>query len=998
MAVRRPSSAFLFLTMALAARGANVATDQEYSRRVWQSDDGLPQNRVQALSQTGDGYLWIGTSGGLVRFDGIRFVVFDRSTTPALGDDSILTLCAARDGGLWIGTEGGGLVYMKAGVFRSFGTAQGLTNPFVRAIAEGRSGELWVGTDRGIFRRDSAQSGHFIRLDGPTGAGKGIRILAGSSILQDRTGAVWVGTTSGLYSLAADQLTAEEGFRIQGAVRSLLEDPDGTLWVSSGAGLWRIRNGRAEPPRPTDPKNPRILCRDHDGNLWVSSAGDGLVRLSPNGASSAFRSETLPDTSVLSLFEDREQNLWVGTLDGLLRLTRSAVRTVSAADGLAEDNVVSVSEDPAGRLWIGTANGQLYNLEDSPRGLIVIPFHLPAAAANFRARSIFTDRAGNQWFASAGQGFLRIAAGRLQVFTVREGLRSNNTRYFLEDRNGDVWIATGSGLSRWSANAPLRTYYLEDGLAYGSIFVLAEDRNGDILVGTEGGLNRVHEGVFVADPVFTRLGNERIRAIHVDPSGSLWLGTRGDGLVRIRNGKITRFTAREGLLSNTIHQILADGDRFWMSSAAGVFVVERRDLDAVADGRSGPIAVIPYGTDSGMRSSQMNGGTQSAGCRTRAGVFWFSSVKGAVRIDPRQLRAQVASPVLIESILADDSPIPLGKDITIPPGRGKLEIGYTAPDFLSPDRVTFRYRLEGFDVNWTPSTRGRAAYYTNLPPGRYRFHVVARDAARPEMTSEAVLPIVWQAHFYQSAWFFALLAVLTGLAIWSVFRLYARQTKARYALVLAERTRLAREMHDTVIQGCVGVSTLLEAARSMPASAKDKAAELVERAAVQVRVTVNEARDAVWDLRHSAIGHEDEQATDLVQTLESFARQVESSEGISVRTEFNGLPASLGNVADRNLLLVAREAIRNAVTHAHAACIQLKVRFEPGEVRLEVSDDGRGFNPAASRDNGHYGIIGMRERVEQSGGVFQMISSPGQGTSVRAVLPAQNPPAPRKKT
>jgi signal transduction histidine kinase len=252
------------------------------------------------------------------------------------------------------------------------------------------------------------------------------------------------------------------------------------------------------------------------------------------------------------------------------------------------------------------------------------------------------------------------------------------------------------------------------------------------------------------------------------------------------------------------------------------------------------------------------------------------------------------------------------------------------------------------------------------------------------------MPIVWESHYYESAWFYAVLATLAGLGIWAVFRFYARQTRTRYALVLAERTRLAREMHDTVIQGCVGVSTLLEAARSMPPSAQSKATELIERAAVQVRLTVNEARDAVWDLRHSGNGQTEQnidQPTDVVRTLESYARQVEASEGIRVRAEFGGVPAPLGNTADRNLLLVAREAIRNAVTHAHPAGIHVSLRFDPSEVRLEVTDDGQGFNLDASRDNGHYGIIGMRERVEQSGGIFRVTSNPGKGTRVVATLP-----------
>ncbi len=993
MATRRLHASALLLLLLTGGPARAVPPDSEYSRRIWRSDDGLPQNRIQAIAQTPDGYLWIGTSGGLVRFDGVRFVVFDRSSTPALGDDSILALRPASDGSLWIGTEGGGLVRMKGGAFQALGAQQGLTNLFVRTIAEGRRGDLWIGTDRGIFRLDSPTTNpRFVRLDGPTGVGHNVPILTSNSLFRDHSGTIWVGSANnGLYKAQGDQLVTEDAWQGLGTVRSILEDPDGSLWFGSDLGLSHLVNGRLQPARPTDPAGPRILCRDHAGNLWVGTAGAGLVRLRPSGHSPPVsqRVEGLPDNGVLAIFEDREENLWVGTLDGLLRLNRSVVSTIASHEGLAEDNVTSVYEDPGGQLWIGTVGGRLHVVDDLASGVRVRPFVPPPAARGFNARALFVDREGGQWFASNRQGFLHIAGGRAQIFNRNTGLRSNDARQFFEDRQGDVWIATGSGLSRWSrATNTVKTYYLEDGLAYGGTHVVAEDRSGDLLVGTDGGLNRIHNGVFVTDPVFQRLGNERIWAIKVDVGGSIWLGTRGSGLVRIRNGKITRFTTRDGLMSNTIYRILDDGNHhFWMSSGAGVFAADRNELDAVADGRPGPIAIIPYGTDSGMRSSQMNGGTQSAGCRTRSGVFWFASIKGAVRIDPAQLRVPVASPVLIEGVLIDDRPLPPASEIVIPPGRGKLEIDYTSPDLLSPDHVTFRYRMEGFEETWTPSPRGRSAWYTNLPPGRYRFHVVARDTAGPGRISEAVIPLVWQAHFYESVWFFVALAALLGLLVFGIFRFYARQTQARYALVLAERTRLAREMHDTVIQGCVGVSTLLEAARSMPPSARDKAAELVERAAVQVRLTVNEARDAVWDLRHSGIGGNEDQPTDLVRTLESFAQQVHTSEGIPVRTDFDGPPLSLGNAADRNLLLVAREAIRNAVSHARASSIDVSLHFDNNEVCLEVLDDGRGFTPEASRGNGHYGIIGMRERVEQSGGFFEITSAPGKGTLVMARIP-----------
>ncbi|MES1257061.1 MAG: two-component regulator propeller domain-containing protein, partial [Acidobacteriota bacterium] len=366
MATRSLTPGFLSLAL-LATAALALPSETEYSKRIWRSGDGLPQNKIQVISQTGDGYLWIGTSGGLVRFDGVRFVVFDRSTTPALGDDSILSLCPTRDGSLWIGTEGGGLVRMKGGAFQAFGTAQGLTNLFVRAIGAGREGQLWVATDRGIFRLDAPFAptpGRLRRLDGPYGAGRGVPILAAQSIYQDRDGVPWIGSTNyGLYRLEGDQLLTQPSWQALGSVSAILEDPEGGgLLLASESGLRHLRNGQMEPLRASDPASPRALCRDHDGNLWIGTAGYGLVRVGSHGTSvftEGAGGGTLPDNGVLSVFEDREQNIWIGTQDGLLRLTPGAVRTVTKRDGLADDDVATVYEDPGGRLWIGTVHGPL---------------------------------------------------------------------------------------------------------------------------------------------------------------------------------------------------------------------------------------------------------------------------------------------------------------------------------------------------------------------------------------------------------------------------------------------------------------------------------------------------------------------------------------------------------------------------------------------------------------------------------------------------------------
>ncbi len=955
-----PVRAASLLFAALAAAGAAVP---EYSQRIWRTEDGLPQNKIQAISQTPDGFLWIGTSGGLVRFDGVRFSVFDRANTPAFHDDSILSLLPGRSGALWIGTEGGGLVLLQHKTFTSFGVENGIANGFVRNLYEDRSGTLWVGTDRGFFRRDGSR---FERLDGRGG----IPIFAVRSMAQDRDGVLWVGSSAGTYKVEANRpISAGPAFHPLGInITSIRSGPRGDLWFAGDTGIWQLPQDRSV-PESVERINTRALSFDRAGNLWAATVGRGLLRIH-DGQTTTWRAPRgLPDNTVSAVFEDREGNLWAGTEDGLVRYTHTAVDTLTTRDGLSDDNVATVYQDRNGTLWIATATGELYRRE----GDRLTPFPLPLAAA----RSVYLDRAGAFWFGSLNEGAMQYSAGRTRSLSMADGLRSNLIRQFLQTSDGMLWIATGSGLSRWDGHA-LRTFYLEDGLAYGGVRVLAEDRNGDLLVGTDGGMNRVRAGVFLRDSAFRQLGNERVWSILPSADGTLWLGTRGDGLYRIRNGSVTHLTVRDGLLSNSIYQILDDTrGRLWFSTPAGIFSAGRTEMETVASGRPGPIAIVPYGASDGLDSTQMNGGVQTAGCRTTEGDLWFPSVKGAVRIDPRQMHPVPAPPVLIESARLNDRLLPLSAPLVIPPGGGKLEIDYTSCELHSPDRVTFQYRLDNVDHEWISAPHRRSAVYANLSPGRYLFRVQARDGAFPGTQSEASLAFTWKPRFWETFWFRCLAAAVFVLLGWAGFQLYARQTRARYSLVLAERTRVAREMHDTLLQGCVGVSTLLEAASTLPAAQ----GELLDHARSQIRLTIDEARDALWDLRNSKPDPE------FAASVRSFAQQTSHDSGIPVTTEFTGSTAPLDPHLSRTLLLVAREAIRNAIAHAKPSGITVRVAFERAAVSLEVSDNGIGFQPDAAPQNGHFGIVGMRERVEQVGGELELRSSPGCGATVRVVVP-----------
>ncbi len=617
-----------------------VSRAADYSHRVWRTEDGLPHNGVRAIAQTPEGYLWLGTTEGLARFDGVRFLIFDRSNTPALTDDSIVSLEAVADGSLWVGTEGGGLLHYARGAFQRFGKRDGLTNGFIRATHLDRAGALWVGTDRGFFR--SSNHG-FVRLDNT----QEVPLASVISIAEDGGGKIWVSSALGLLEVDGGELRrarCDHQSRVAGSlIVSLIREG----LVPDGCGV----PGVALPNLPIT-----SLHRDASGNLWIGTIGKGLVAVNLNSrATKQYLSPSvLPDNTVLLLFEDRQHNIWAGAQDGLVRLSQAAVTTVAAPEGLADDDVSTTYEDRQGKLWLVTFSGQIYRLN----GMTPERYYLPLPVRDLRVRNVFMDSHGTYWFGTSGAGVIHLSHGNTIQYTRKEGLHSDSIRQIFEDSRGTMWFATSSGLSRWNDGA-ITNYYLEQGLSYPSVRCVAETADGDILAGTDAGLNRIHEGHIVDDPSFAGLKQEKIWSIYVDGK-NLWLGTRGGGLVLVRDGKITRFTARDGLVSNSIYQIVDDrAGRLWLSSPVGVFSVRRNELDSIAGGGAQPVHAVAYGSSDGMATGQMHGGIQPAGCRRSSGELWFPSARGAVKLDPAHLPERRSGPVLIESISAADAILPM---------------------------------------------------------------------------------------------------------------------------------------------------------------------------------------------------------------------------------------------------------------------------------------------------------------------------------------------------
>ncbi|HEU5021841.1 MAG TPA: two-component regulator propeller domain-containing protein [Bryobacteraceae bacterium] len=921
---------------------------------MWRTQEGLPENRIQAISGTPDGYLWIGTPGGLVRFDGVRFVVYNRANTPAFVDDSVSVLYTSSEGVLWAGTDGGGLVRLKDREFRSYGQHEGLTDGFIRAIQQDSHGALWVGSAHGLFHLEGER---FIRAAEPPE----LPISVFWAIAR-RNGALWAQSTLGWYRIEGNRLVGHP-LPILAAEQGAPDCPAPIQALTSRAAL----PGAAAPPS----------YRDHAGDLWIG--GIGLSRAHACAITQWPSPDILPGKRVTSIFEDPQHSIWIGTEDGLLRLSRSTVTTLNENDGFADSNISNVYVDPSHTVWVTTLTGQVYRLVDGK----AVRYPLPPEIKDPRILTIFRDSRGTLWLGTSNRGFIGLSNGHAERYSRENGLRSEVINDFFEDSSGRLWIGTSGGLIRWDGKT-FRGYHVQDGLAYSHVRAIAQDFTGDLLVGTDGGLNRVHRDKIAPDPLFARLGTEKITSIYVDKAHSIWLGTRGDGLIRIGGGKISRVTTGDGLISKSIYQLLGDGrGRLWMSSPKGIFSASMEDLNAVAEDRSPTLAVSAYGIADGLETTQMSGGIQPAGALLPDGRLAFASVKGLVLVDPNRARLEKSSPVHIESVLVDDIPVPLRGDVTVAAGHRELQIDFTAPSLLAPERLSFRYRLRNLSDEWNIATNPRSARYANLAPGRYVFEVEARDGAIPGKVSRAAVTVIWKAHFYRTWWFLSMVTLAFGAALWLAFRYYEHQQKMRYAVRLSERTRIARDMHDTVIQGCVGASTLLEAAAGFADSEAPPVMEFLDRARVQLRLTLDEARQALTDLRHDSF------AAGLGGALQELARGVSREAGVEVEVKIDGSPRPLPEPLSRNLLLVAREAIRNSVAHSGAARIEVCLSFAPTRLDLEIRDNGRGF-PAARPDfcpTDHFGITGMRERVEQMGGSFTVRSAQGEGTGIHASLP-----------
>lgn len=950
-----------------------------YGRQSWLMENGLPQNTVHALAQTQDGFLWLGTEAGLVRFDGYNFAVFDRNSTPALPSGDIRCLLAASDGALWIGTADG-LARWRNHEVTVFTTQDGLPANGIKAIARDGSGVIWTWTDLGLA---SLHDNRFVQETEQLPGGDATALIESND-------KVWISNAQDLFSRAHDHWSPTRSIASAGlsAIEFAETMTSGELALANSSELTLVRANhvlqRYAVGREIRGTRIQAMLADREGSLWIGT-NSGLARLENGKLQFLPVTDPLSGASVLSLLEDHEGNLWAGTeTSGLHILRDMRFEYVDSRNGISSDKTTTVVEDKAGSLWVGT-NGAGLNV-------------LNQNAGDLRTRKTYTVRDGllsnvilalgsaangDMWVGTP-DGLNLIRRGRVDSFTSADGLPDDFVRSLLVDEDGSLWISTRRGLTHWM-DAPtgrrMETFTHANGLGSDLVGAMARDSRGTLWVATLAGLSRIDGKKITNYTTSNGLSSNVVTALF-PRMANLLIGTQDHGW-DLWNGERFSRPADALLNSTSIHAILDDsGNHLWFATDNGI---ARCDCTMTADCKNW----IEFGPADGLRSRETAINSHPSAWRSHDGRLWFATPKGLAEVDPAHFPINsLPPPVALERFAVDDVNQTLQTPDSVPKiaaGHVHFEFDYAGLSFTAPQKVRYRYFLQGFDHHWTEAGTRRTAYYTNIPPGQYTFHVQAANNDGLWNTQGTELQFDLRPHFYQTIWFDILLTACVACLIIVLLRQRLMRAEREFGAVLAERTRIAREIHDTLAQGYVGISVQLEVLSELLRNNKVAAAQQqLDRTRGHVREGLADARQSIWALR----SQDSEEKTMPVK----LQRITENAGGHGLEASFaaHGAYRPLPPGTEREFLRVAQEAIHNVKKHAEAKHLFVQLDYANNEIALEIRDDGKGFaaDQVPNGATGHYGMTGMRERAAAIGGVLEITAAKGLGTTVRLRSPA----------
>lgn len=961
--------AALVAATVLGARPATAATPgvlTGYALTTWAESEDGPFGAIAAIAQDADGYLWIGTSAGLFRFDGARFTPWSRIGATRLPDAPVTALLVGRDGRLWVGFDNGaGVASINK---RQVVVFEPRDVDSVTALAEGGDGTIWAVDDPGLYRLDGR---NWTRVPLANGSASARVVSAGTFA----DGTVWAGTTSGLFvrSDVSDrfQQTAPDW------VWAAAEDDAKRVWITDT--VTGIRwPGEPTRPHPGFDGNGYRLIHDRRGNLWVATIGEGLWRVRPerDGPMELQRATLqsgLFSDSVQSLLEDREGNIWVGTTVGLHRLTPQKMTPVTNI------GLVNAAEARGHDFWVGTSYGvvQLEPVEwqRESSSTIAAPY----------VRTMRWDSTGVLW-ASTNDGLMRAQGGRLQLFPIPTEYALGGISCMVARRRGGMWLGDGGRLvfwdkGRWAPFTPPAD------APDAPIACIHDDSSGRQWLGYPGArLGLVEKDAFRLFPAET-FGDGATTIVRVteNADGTVWVTTNA-GISRFVEGRFTTVTRANGLPAGRPAAIVEDDDGdLWVHMDVGILRIPPGEIDRVAADSAHRVRYQFYDSSDGLAGAPIL--SVRAG-RAVDGKLWFVRGGALTIADPRAIKRWPAiqpGPARVEAASADERRFEAGGPLHVPAGTKRVGIDYTAVALTQPNRVRFRYRLEGFDTEWVLAGTRRSAVYTNLPPRDYRFLVEAStDEEGWTGASTAAMTFTVLPAFYQTGWFYGLCVLLAGAVVVGAWRLRVGMVRREYSAVLAERARLSREIHDTLLQSLVGVALQMDHLAHGVCSFSADAKETLLRTGRRVEAYVREARQSILDLRSPVLD-----TVGLPEALRQIGKDVAAEADLQFSLNVTGRPRRCSARLENELLRIGQEAMINAVRHAQASQIRLDLRFDADSVSLKVLDDGRGFTPPTVRQEGdpHYGLVSMRERAENLGGRLTIARSLSGGTEVEAVVP-----------